>query len=395
MPKLLVSAKRARKPSAFAPAVGVKQGGVNQSGGNVSSPAPGAVAKQGSRTGAEESGLAVKSAMVHFLSGGLAAGLVRASLQPLDTCKTRLQAARGLSGAGGPVASMLLAGGVPGLYKGVVPGVAGIVPAAAVYMLTFQTLKSRLGRQFPRRRNDAVVAVSAALGDVAASLVRVPCEVLKQRLQVGVYANAVQALRRSMAPAAGGLRRLYAGLGAQLTRDVPYAAAEFVVYENLKTVALRRAERRSQNAALDASNVSAPVSESRKDQPAAARLQQRLQDGKLSRVDGLVVGAIAGAIAAIVSNPADVVKTRLMTQVRNSGGGQVAGGVAYRGVRDTFIRIAREEGVLTFGKGIAPRIAAKALQSSLFFAAYEGLRKTISTAVGVHANDGKPQVASH
>lgn len=396
MRKLLAaSTKRAREPSAFAPAVGVKQAG----GGNTgASTLPSSSAKNGMqamKNSVSPSNFAVKSAIVHFLSGGLAAGFVRASLQPLDTCKTRLQAMRNLSRPTGSLGPVLFQGGVRGLYKGVVPGVAGIVPAAAVYMLTFQTLKAQLCKRFPRRKNDVVVAVSAALGDVAASLVRVPCEVLKQRLQVGVYSNVLQALRVSLAPAAGGLGRLYAGLGAQLTRDVPYAAAEFVVYENLKTAALRRAERRSQNELREASYKASDKNRAQQEQPAAARLQQRLQDGKLNRVDGLVVGAIAGAIAAIISNPADVVKTRLMTQVRNGGSARVTGGVAYRGVRDAFIRIAKEEGVVTFGKGLAPRIAAKALQSALFFAAYEGLRKSISTAVGVDPSTRNPQVATH
>lgn len=393
-------AKRTREPSAFAPAVGVKQSGGGKTGTSVSPSSSSGNEKQGMRNVETPSRFAFKSAIVHFLSGGLAAGFVRASLQPLDTCKTRLQALRNHSRPAGSLGSVLFAGGVPGLYKGVVPGVAGIVPAAAVYMLTFQTLRAQLGKRFPRRKNDVVVAVSAALGDVAASLVRVPCEVLKQRLQVGVYSNVLQALRLSLAPAAGGLGRLYAGLGAQLTRDVPYAAAEFVIYENLKTAALRRAERRSQHIAREMSSSNKDsnrndVGRQEQGQPAAARLQQRLQDGKLGRVDGLVVGAIAGAIAAIVSNPADVVKTRLMTQVRTGGSAHLAKGRAYQGVRDAFIRIAKEEGVFVFGKGIAPRIAAKALQSALFFAAYEGLRKTISTAVGVDSNNRKAQVATH
>lgn len=392
-------AKRTREPSAFAPAVGVKQSGGGKTGTSVSPSSSNGNGKQGMRNVENPSRFAIKSAIVHFLSGGLAAGFVRASLQPLDTCKTRLQAIRNHSRPTGSLGSVLFAGGVPGLYKGVIPGVAGIVPAAAVYMLTFQTLKAQLGKRFPRRKNDVVVAISAALGDVAASLVRVPCEVLKQRLQVGVYSNALQALRLSLAPAAGGLARLYAGLGAQLTRDVPYAAAEFVIYENLKTAALRRAERRSQYVAREMnykdSDRNDDVARQEQGQPAAARLQQRLQDGKLGRVDGLVVGAIAGAIAAIVSNPADVVKTRLMTQVRSGGSAHIARGRAYQGVRDAFVRIAKEEGIFVFGKGIAPRIAAKALQSALFFAAYEGLRKTISTAVGVDPSNRNAQVATH
>lgn len=352
-------AKRARKPSAFAPAVGVKQ----------PTNAPAATSPSPSSKSASAA-TPIKSALIHFLSGGIAAGLVRASLQPLDTCKTRLQASRGV---GVPLRKVLFTGGVAGLYKGVVPGVAGIVPAAAVYMLTFQTLKSSLAKRFPRRKNDIVIAASAGLADVAASLVRVPCEVLKQRLQVGVYSNIMDALqtiaRKSQLP------RLYSGLSAQLVRDVPYAAAEFVVYENLKSQYMSR--KRSDKVYG----------------PAARQLQHRLQDQKMSKLDSLGIGAIAGAVAAIVSNPADVVKTRLMTQVKSlprTSAQPFPPSAHYKGVADAFVRIAREEGIQTFAKGIAPRIAAKALQSALFFAAYEGLRRAVSNALKVDPNSLTP-----
>lgn len=275
---------------------------------------------------------------MHFLSGGLSAGLVRASLQPLDTCKTRLQASS--AAASTSLRATLLAGqGLRGLYRGVVPGVVGIVPAAAVYMVVFQSLKSRLVRRFPRRGRNVAIALSAAVGDVAASLVRVPCEVLKQRLQVGVYADLGTALRGLVAT--GHVGRLYAGLGAQLARDVPYAAVEFVFYENLK------------NGVSDG------------------------KGEKLSRAESFLVGGLSGAAAAVASNPLDVVKTRLMTQMRSGGG------VKYRGVGHALVTVAREEGVKTFAKGIAPRIAAKTLQSALFFAAYETMKKRIAEVVGV------------
>lgn len=384
----LASTKRTRGPSAFAPAVGVKQSGVQ--GNYPSLPGAKQATKKwstdksglnGETSKPRKSGRALKSAIVHFLSGGLAAGLVRASLQPLDTCKTRLQAtpihsisSSSVAIPARPITSVLFAGGLSGLYKGVIPGVLGIVPAAAVYMVTFQTLRSELGRLFPRRRNDVVVAMSAAVADVGASLVRVPCEVLKQRLQVGVYRNVLHAVRMSFNGSLGkGVTRLYAGLGAQLVRDVPYAAVEFVVYENVKSNFMRKQMVASARKGVD--------------------LGQR--DVKMKRTDGLVIGGIAGAVAAIVSNPADVVKTRLMTQVRNGGTPYVAGQRAYRGVCDTFVRIAREEGFATFGKGIAPRIAAKALQSALFFAAYEGLRRAIGNAVGVDPSDSRELQSAH
>lgn len=269
-----------------------------------------------------------RSTLVHLLSGGLAAGGVRAALLPLDTVKTRLQAG---SAAGGRAA--LFAGGVRGMYRGVVPGLAGIVPAAALYMATFQGAKTAICGRLPRRMRSAGVALAAGVADFAACLVRVPCERLKQRLQIGLYGNVRDALvdvarRRELSV-------LYAGLNAQLARDIPYAAVEFVIYERLQ----------GQNAGRGAEG-----------------------DGRRRAQKSFSVGAVSGAAAAFLSNPLDVVKTRLMTQ----GGGTA---VRYRGVVHALRTIAREEGPSAFCKGIAPRIAAKTLQSALFFAAYEGLRE--------------------
>lgn len=359
---LLASAKRARKPSAFAPAVGVKQ----------SPPAPPPTTSTKSSKSQSQlqplqpqkplSKSPLKSGIVHFTSGGLAAGLVRASLQPLDTCKTRLQASRNTTQSLRHILFPVGSSGFQGLYRGVIPGVVGIVPAAAVYMLTFQTLKSKLGERFPKRKNDLVVAFSAGLADVAASLIRVPCEVLKQRLQIGIYNNISHALKTVISKRQ--IPRLYTGLSAQLSRDVPYAAAEFLVYENLKSsIYTFRNQSKQQN---DDDNV---------------------KDEQLGKVDGLLIGALAGAFAAIISNPADVVKTRLMTQIKSQGTANATGIQVtvqpYKGVRDAFQRIAKEEGMKTFTKGIAPRIAAKALQSALFFAAYDGLRRAVSKALHV------------
>lgn len=155
-----------------------------------------------------------RQTLVHLLSGGLAAGGVRAALLPLDTVKTRLQA--GLRA--GHLRAPLLRG-ARGLYRGVVPGIAGIVPAAALYMAAFQTAKGAICDRLPRRFRSVGVAMAAGLADLAASLVRVPCERLKQRLQVGIYTD----VRHALADVArrGDLRVLYSGLNAQLARDIP------------------------------------------------------------------------------------------------------------------------------------------------------------------------------
>lgn len=295
---------------------------------------------------------------VHLLSGGLSAGLVRAALLPLDTAKTRLQAAaragvasrggaaaaaglggsaatasaaaataaagggvlRGVAagagaaggGAGGgaflsSAASAAAGGRAPlltrlgrsaaatrstalagaggrGLYRGLAPALAGVVPAAALYMGVYQSTKAALLPRFGPAWAPAAVALAAAIGDTAASLVRAPCELVKQRLQVGVYGGiggAVAALRGE------GLAAVYVGLPAQLARDIPFAATEFLMYEALQSRERQRAAERG-----------------------GAGGGERLRRG-------LGVGAVSGAVASLVSNPLGT----LPVVTRREGGG--------------------------------------------------------------------------
>jgi len=381
-------------------------------------------------------GEARKSA-AHFLAGGTAAGLVRAGLQPLDTCKTRLQAHISNGAVVAPFSKTARAEmlrvilgktGIRGLYRGVVPGIVGIVPAAAVYMLVYQTLKRRATSRIPTERRalrGAAIMMSAAIGDAAACAVRVPLELVKQRLQVGIYASVRQAvaeLAKLKSPAL-----LYTGMRAQLARDIPFAMTEFLAYETLKEIDSKRSAKRA-------------------------------ADGKVARYHDkqrqLLIGGICGALAAIVSNPMDVVKTRLMTQAPAGSDllaaalnrpslsstslsaiqsaaevfsfskgasshaiavgsmpssstmsftaapraaasvamasqlGAHAGQRRYYGVLHCFTTILRTEGVPAFAKGLVPRIAAKTLQSALFFAAYEALHVAYAKVLSVDVQSG-------
>lgn len=86
-------------------------------------------------------------------------------------------------------------------------------------------------------------------------------------------------------------------------------------------------------------------------------------------------GSLAGGIAAGLTTPLDVVKTRLMTQKAGSGAAQ------YKGLVDCLVRVAREEGTGALFKGIGPRVINIALGGAIFFGAYEAARKVVEPAV--------------
>lgn len=216
------------------------------------------------------------------LAGGIASGATTLALFPLDTLKTRLQAsssARAVAAATAAATSTAATTSATAttttlssvvreglldkraLYRGVVPAslgsffshglrtfsyeaalmvltaagfagagagvaAAGVSAASAPVSAAAAAASSQLRLQ----------ALASAAGTAIGTCVRIPTEVLKQRLQVGLYPDALAAARA--AKDAGGLPwSLFAGTGATLAREVPFYAAGMAAYEVLKNVA--------------------------------------------------------------------------------------------------------------------------------------------------------------
>merc|ERR1712083_1064802 len=115
--------------------------------------------------------------------------------------------------------------------------------------------------------------LSGPVSEMASLLVRVPSEVVKQRMQVGVQSGQLIGLVGHIHRTEG-FAGFYAGFAATCYRSVPFALIQFPVYEELK----RRMDRRAKHAWWT----------------------------------GGASGALAGGIAAVVTTPLDVIKTRIM-----------------------------------------------------------------------------------
>lgn len=76
-----------------------------------------------------------------------------------------------------------------------------------------------------------------------------------------------------------------------------------------------------------------------------------------------ICGSLAGGIAAALTTPLDVVKTRLMTSSGES-----------MGLWNCFLKVAQEEGVSGLFAGCVPRVAFIGLGGAIFFGAYEAAK---------------------
>ncbi|PON58690.1 Mitochondrial carrier domain containing protein [Parasponia andersonii] len=123
------------------------------------------------------------------IAGGTAGVVVETALYPIDTIKTRLQAAHG----GGKIVWK-------GLYSGLAGNLAGVLPASAIFVGVYEPTKQKLLRMLPENLTAVAHLTAGAIGGLVASLVRVPTE----------------------------------GYGSFLLRDLPFDAIQFCIYEQLR-----------------------------------------------------------------------------------------------------------------------------------------------------------------
>lgn len=290
------------------------------------------------------------------MASALAATVAKTILQPLDTVKTLQQQARSLQASRGPFQTafgVVRSRGVFGLWSGLGVTVLGSAPSVALYFGTYTSIKSFLSRRFPNNFKVFNVVVSASVANSLASLLRAPFEVIKQRVQAGVHSSPMAAVATIWrADGLGGFFS-HGQLTSQIIRDVPYAVLTLLSYELLQTALKRHTRLRSKLSKDSADSVEGSIAIPSR--PAA------LSDAVLRSSDA-VCGALAGGLSSFLTNPMDVIKTRMMTTRE------------YSSVGEAVLRIVREEGVGSLYSGCTMRLMHKIPANGLFFLCYEAFR---------------------
>ena len=250
-------------------------------------------------------------------------------MYPLDTLKTRLQAGAA-SSAGALLRTAVQRGN---WYAGVTSTLIGQTPYGALTFGSYETYKQLLERAGMHSRKLRWV-VAAALGDLTGSLWLTPSEVVKQQMQAAHdhSGHVLQAAARVWQRR--GWAGFYQGYTGQIARDVPFRTIQLLLFEDLR----ERWERSRGRALTSGENV--------------------------------LVGAMAGSLTATITNPLDVIKTRLMT------------GREYRNAADALWRLLRTE-PLALMRGVVPRVVYIGPSSAIFFWVYTSLQTRL----------GQPRVA--
>jgi len=248
------------------------------------------------------------------LSSGAVAGLaVDLTLYPLDTMKTRLQSQQGFKSAGG----------FSKIYAGVPAVAVGSAPGSAVFFFSYELSKRHLERVTPHPTLAHMTA--ATFGELTACLIRVPTEVFKQRAQATPGISTMRLVVHGLAN--DGLIGCYRGYWSTVGREIPFSFVEFPLWEFLK------------------------------------RSWSTKQDKPCTPIQTAVCGSVAGAVAAGLTTPLDVAKTRIMLSRKTRGDRST--------IRTVLADIYRTKGYRGVYAGFWPRVIWMALGGFVFFGAYE------------------------
>ena len=258
---------------------------------------------------------------VALVSGGIAGMSVDVSLFPLDTIKTRLQSQQGF----------FRAGGFGGIYSGIGPAILGSAPGAALFFCTYELTKSFGEKHVSPSYTPIVHMVGASLGETAACLIRVPVEVIKQRAQ-STRQHSGTIFRETLKQE--GLKGLYRGYTSTVMREIPFSFLQFPLWEFMKSTWATR------------------------------------QGKPIEAWQSSICGAISGGLAAALTTPLDVAKTRIMLAERGS---QTAKGNILYVLKDIW----RTEGANKLIAGIAPRVMWISIGGAIFLGVYEKAKITL------------------
>ncbi|KAG5437117.1 hypothetical protein PCANB_001238 [Pneumocystis canis] len=258
------------------------------------------------------------SFMANMLAGAFAGIMEHTVMFPIDAIKTRLQIVNSTysihTSTIHSLRWVISSEGVRSLWRGVCSVIAGAGPAHALYFGTYEFVKHQFKTDHCKEDKMLVTAIAGASATIASDALMNPFDVIKQRMQVygSEYTSSIACARLIFKKE--GLYAFYISYPTTLTMTIPFAAMQFMIYESFLDI-------------LNPQHVYSPLSH-------------------------IISGGVAGAAAAAITTPLDVVKTLLQTrgassdnEIRNCKGLRGAIGIIYE-----------KYGFEGFLRGIRPRI---------------------------------------
>jgi len=256
-----------------------------------------------------------------FMAGSFSGTCSTILLQPLDLVKTKMQKSPG-SSLIHISKEIVEKERVFGLWRGLKPSLARTVPGVGLYFACLHGIKTT----FKVEKSSVGSAVTGASARCIAGMIMMPFTILKVRWEAGLIGKEKNLMKNLFnIGKTEGLSGLLKGALPTMVRDAPYSGLYLLFYDNLK-------------------NIIMPMNEDLKLSPSVLHL-------------GCGVGA--GCMASVVTQPADVVKTKMQL-----GGGGTS-------IRKASISIFKTQGFGGFMVGLGPRMARRSVMAALAWTVYE------------------------
>ena len=320
----------------------------------------------------------------HFIGGAISLALAYALVHPLDTIKTNIQAAKArVSTLHAIRAAVFSRATARACLQGFTVSIVGAAPQGGIRFSTYEYTKCKVLKWQAARAGSAgsaadggaatsatsedadpspsapdlpfthpflTTAFSAMCGDLASSVVKIPREVITQRLQTGQYPSGAAAFQHIVATE--GWRGLYAGFPVTACRDIPFMIVMFSVYENIKL-------------------------------HTGGLLHQYWWCSALA-------GAASGGLAGLCTTPVDVVKTRIMTSgltAMKAAGVEGAAAVKRDGMWKVGAELVRQSGWSGLMRGAGARSVWWFCVCGVFFPSYEQAKSVLYQAYNHRAKE--------
>ncbi|MEE6511889.1 hypothetical protein FKM82_018742 [Ascaphus truei] len=269
-----------------------------------------------------------------FVCGSLSGTCSTLLFQPLDLVKTRLQSQQ-LPGGTRPgmltlFVKIIRNDSLLGLWKGVSPSFLRCIPGVGLYFSTLYAVKQHLFSERDPRPLESVLL--GAGSRTVAGVCMLPFTVVKTRYESEKYGyrSVYGALRNIYGTE--GARGLFSGLTATLLRDAPFSGIYLMFYTQAKKLAPHAIQ-------------SSPTDEI---------------DPALIPLLNFSCGIVAGILASVATQPADVVKTHMQLSPEK-----------YRWTGQAACYVFQNHGLTGFFLGGVPRALRRTLMAAMAWTVYE------------------------
>ncbi|PNS18278.1 Mitochondrial phosphate carrier protein [Sphaceloma murrayae] len=292
------------------------------------------------------SGIALYSRFA--LAGAACCSITHGALTPVDVVKTRIQLDPITYNKGmiGGFRQVIQNEGAGALLTGFGPTAAGYFLQGAFKFGGYELFKQQaigiLGYETAANNRTAVYLASSALAEFFADIALCPLEATRIRLvSEPTFANGLIGGFSKILKTEG-LGAFYSGFGPILFKQVPYTMAKFVVYEKVAEAAW-------------------------------ARLDKSTASDAMQTTVNLGSGLMAGFAAAIISQPADTMLSKI----------NKTKGLPGESTTSRLIKIAGELGLKGSFTGLPARLFMVGTLTAGQFAIYGDLKKALGAVGGV------------